>query len=361
MSECTQCLMNSTVDSHIHYNIKGICNYCSEYARLQNSFTIDNTYFQKQIISIKNQKRSSPYHCILGVSGGTDSSYVAYLLHDAGLNVLMVNCDNGWNTAVADENLQKIKNKTGFDLISRKVDAKAFFSMQRSFLKARVIDIELLSDHVNISSIYELAMKKNIPWIVTGENINTEYFMPSTWIHNKNDLRQIKHINQKFEKADLSSFPTLGPYRKFFIKNKLNVKYFKPLNYINYDKTKATEILKSVFDWKEHGGKHFESVFTIFYQCYILPNFFNVDKRIVHLSNLICSKLMTKAEAIEAMKAPILEKEFCAQLKTKVLSRLGMTDLEFQTIMAKPIAQHADYRSHLVYNSSIQKVVKLFR
>ncbi len=361
MKECNHCLMNSKVDPEIQFDENGICNYCTEYfeAHEVQEKLIADGYFEKQIQKIKRSR--SPYDCILGISGGTDSSYVAYLLHKKGLNVLMVHCDNGWDRETAISNLAKIKKETGFDLCIRKVDTEAFFAAQRSLLKARVVDIELLSDHINIASIYEVAMKKKIPWMVTGENIHTEFFMPNHWVHNKNDWRQIADINNRFEKADLSSFPKLGPIRKFLINKRLKTKYFTPLNCMHYNKVDAHEKLMKVFDWQDHGGKHFESSFTIFYQCYILPTFFNIDKRIPHLSNLICANILTKEKARELLSEEIIKPDLLAEIKEKVFSKLNLSEKQFNEIMAKPRLSHSHYNTHFVYNPYFQKLLTPLR
>jgi len=362
MGSCSNCLINSSVDSKIQFDKKGVCNYCLSYYKAHNHSQqlIAKNHFQDQIQSIKRSNNSS-YDCILGVSGGTDSSYVAYLLKKEGLNVLMVHCDNGWDTEIAVSNLKKIKEITGFDLLIRKMDTAAFYAVQRSFLKARVVDIELLSDHVNIASIYEVANQKKIPWIVTGENINTEFFMPQHWVHNKNDWQQICAINNRFEKADTSSFPKLGPYKKYVIDQQLRINYFKPLNYIDYNKDDATKVLKKEFDWQDHGGKHFESNFTVFFQCYILPEFFKVDKRIAHLSNLICSGILSRKKAQQLLSEPTLPQNKLKYLKKYILSKLELTENEFIDIMAKPISSHSNYRSHFVYNKYLQKVIQAFK
>ncbi|MFK7973023.1 MAG: N-acetyl sugar amidotransferase [Bacteroidia bacterium] len=360
MKECTNCLMNTSVDPHIRFDEKGMCHYCLGYYEAHEALRkrIFKGHFRSQIEAIRGASQGG-YDCILGVSGGTDSSYVAYLLKKENLKVLMVHCDNGWDTELAVENLEKIRKKTGFDLLVRKLDTDAFYQAQKAFIKARIVDIELLSDHVNVASIYETAHTEKIPWVVTGENINTEYFMPPHWVHNKNDWRQIQDINKRFGKTDMKTFPKLGPYRKYFIDKALNIRYFKPLNSINYDKERAGKIIHEAFGWEDHGGKHFESYFTIFFQCYILPEFFNIDKRIPHLSNLICSSNLPKKEAKAQLAEPILSKEKLAEIKEVVFSKLGLTEYQFQAIMAKPSTSHADYKSYFVYKKSVQRLKRM--
>lgn len=359
MTECSNCLMNSQVDPHIIYNSDGVCNYCLTYFRHKkiSEKLIKEDHFNKQIKSIKNSKKGK-YDCILGISAGTDSSYVAHLLKREGLNVLMVHCDNAWDSDLAVSNLNKIKRSTGFDLEIRGMDSQAFYSVQRSFIKARVVDIELLSDHVNMASIYEAAFKHHIPWIVTGENINTELVMPEQWVHNKNDWKQIKQINHLFGQADLSSFPKLGPYKKFMIDKFLGIKYFKPLNSINYNKVEASETLKNEFDWKPYGGKHFESVFTIFFQCYILPEYFNIDKRFAHFSNLICSGILSKKEAKKEISKAIIDEGELDFIKKTVFDKLKVSEDELKSIMKKPIRSHSSFKKYMVHNSRIQKFVQ---
>lgn len=363
-AECVNCLMNSSIDPHIRFNEKGYCNYCTDYQKKHQHFEqlIQEQYYQKQIDLIKRSKRKQQrYDCVLGVSGGTDSSYVTYLLYKAGLNALLVHCDNGWDTEVAVANLEKITRKTSFDLHIRKINCEAFYAVQKSLLKARVVDIELLSDHVNIASIYEVAYRERIPWLITGENINTECFMPAHWVHNKNDFLQLSSINEAFENVDLSDFPKLGPYRKFFIDKMLHTRYFKPLNFIDYDKYEAAKIIAQEFGWEDHGGKHFESYFTIFYQCYLLPKYFHIDKRVVHLSNLICSGAISREDGKTELGKPIIDEPRLAFIKEMVLDKLKITATELDKMMKEPMVPHSQYKSYLIYRKPIQALLRRFR
>ena len=301
---CTLCIMDSSC-GNISFDEAGICNYCRDAQSRLPHYKFSDIEVENNLEQLKGRirkRKTGEYDVIVGLSGGVDSSYVAYLANKLDLNALCVHFDNGWNSDVAVKNIRNIIDRTGYDLCTYVIDWSEFRDLQRAFLKASVIDIEMLSDHAIFASLYKIRKEHNIQTVLSGTNYNTEHGMPKEWVWPKMDLKNIKYIQKQFGAKSLKSFPTMSSFfwllmRRFGVGGV----YEEPLNLINYSKMHAMHELEKEFDWKYYGGKHYESVFTKFYQAYILPEKFGVDKRKVHLSCLIRNNEMTREEALEEM------------------------------------------------------------
>ena len=242
---------------------------------------------------------------ITGLSGGVDSSYAAYLAHRLGLRALAVHFDNGWNAELAVENIQRVVEGCGFDLQTYVINWPEFRDLQRAFLKASVIDIEMLTDHAIRAALVKLADDHGIRFVVGGSNVATEHGMPQAWVWSKGDWTNIKAIHQRFGSVPLKTFPHLTRRRALGIQTfGRGVEFVEPLNLMAYRRDEAAATLTREFAWREYGGKHHESVFTRFYQSYILPTKFGVDKRRVHLSDRIRNGELSRDQAIEALAQP---------------------------------------------------------
>ena len=298
---CSICVMDSSA-KEIVFDSDLICNFCKEASKEINKykFTIEEEKNNLKILQKRIQSsKSSKYDSLIGLSGGVDSSYLVLLATKLKLNPLLVHFDNGWDSNEAISNINKIVEFSNFDLITYVIDWQEFKSLQRSFIKANVIDIELLTDHAIFASIFKIAKENKIKSILCGTNYLSEHGMPRTWTWNKLDLRNIKDIHSNYENTSISSFPTTSTFKWFLMRQfDIGGSFIEPLNIINYDTEKAKEELKKSFDWEDHGGKHFESVFTRFYQNYILPQKFGVDKRRAHLSALIRSGQLKRKSVI---------------------------------------------------------------
>ena len=336
--------MDNEITQVISFNNEEMCSYCTDFY-IMKSYTfgrpknILDSKLDKQLAKIKQQGKGKTYDCIIGLSGGVDSTYVAYLVKKLGLRALAVHFDNGWNSELAVKNIENIILKTGFDLETYVVNWNEFKDLQRAYLKASVIDIEVLSDHMIVASLYRLCRKYKIKNIITGTNIANEFVIGKDWVYNKNDLTNIKNIHKKFGTLPLKTFPKLGFTKLFFLKWFFNVQSLDILNYLDYKKKDVKEIIIKEFGWRDYGGKHYESTWTKFYQGYILPRKFGVDKRIAHLSNLILNNEVTKAQAIEELKNnPSLSENEIAELEEYVLKKLSFSTTEWKAIMdTKPI------------------------
>ncbi|MBS1685722.1 MAG: N-acetyl sugar amidotransferase [Bacteroidetes bacterium] len=342
---CTKCVMDTIANTEISFDDDGVCSYCHHYDYVLSRQLHDEPgdIALNDLLDRVRSTRQGKYDCILGVSGGSDSSYTAYLLHRAGLRVLMVHCDNGWDDGAGVHNIRQLAERLGYDIYNYVIDWPEFRDVQLSILKASVMDIEIVSDHVNIATLFHAAVKHHVRWIFTGENLKTEGTMPGCWIHNKNDLYHIRSIHRRFGALPMRTFPQLGFMRKKYYEQILGISIVPLLNFVPYHKKRAIEILQRELDWQHPGGKHFESLFTRLYQTHILPVKFGVDKRKAHLSTLIQSGQITRAEAEAALAEEIISPEALAVDKDKVLKKLALSESEFQALMAIPPKAHSDY------------------
>ncbi|MBX7264421.1 MAG: N-acetyl sugar amidotransferase, partial [Chitinophagaceae bacterium] len=305
--QCSISVMDTIADPDISFDSNGICNYYYEYIEAEKNKVKKGAEgeieFNRLITQIKEDGKGNEYDCILGVSGGVDSSYLAYIAKEVGLRVLCIHFDNGWNSELAVMNIENIINKCGFKLYTYVIDWNEFKDIQRSYFKANVIDIEAVTDIAIFSALDILCKKLNIKHIIDGNNVVTEVTLPPSWIcKNHSNLRD---IHKQFGTVPLKSYPILSPIRRRIIARTKPFTSWQLLNYIPYFKTEAKKIIIEKLGWRDYGGKHYESVFTRFYQGYILPEKFKVDKRKAHLSNLIFSEQITKEQALTELKQPI--------------------------------------------------------
>lgn len=346
MISCKQCILTSNDDPKIELDAKGICNHCNLYADEVRLFLKQGKegedLFNSSIQIIKNYGNDKKYDCLIGISGGVDSSYVAYLAHKAGLRALCVHFDNGWNSELAVANIENIVSKLGFDLYTYVINWEEFKDLQLAYLKASVVDIEVLSDHAIHAAMFKIAKENNIKYVLGGHNIVTEGILPNHWTYKKQDYINIKAIHKKFGTKELITYPFLDRKMKRFIK-KSGVEFVNYLNWVPYIKNEVKLVLQKELNWKDYGGKHYESIWTRFYQGYILPVKFKIDKRKAHLSTLICSGQITREEALEEMKNAPYDPILLEQDKAFVLKKLGLTESEWGAIMTAPVKSHKDF------------------
>ena len=340
--ECTSCIMNSSI-GRIEFNEEGICEFCLGYNSYVEKFHRRNSHntFLETIKKIKASKNSDGYDCILGISGGVDSSYLALKCYEWGLNPLLVLFDNGWNTEAANNNIQAICEKTKFDLYTYVVNWDEFKDLQLSFLKSGTINFEIPSDHGIFACLNRTARKKNIKYLLTGVNYSTETLVSAyknslvkyPFGYSYIDLHYILSIHKQHGRIKIKSFPKLSILEKIFFEKFGVIKKFEPLNYINFNKNDAIKELQMKTRWRPYQSKHFESIVTRFFQSYILPVKFNLDKRVLHLSNLIWSKQITKKQANDEMKKKICEDNILLQDYYFFLKKLDLTQEEFKNII----------------------------
>ena len=366
MKECSRCIISELDDPMIIIDDSGICNYCNNYDKQLNelgSKTEKKKFIENKINEIKFNGKNKKYDCLIGLSGGLDSSYMAYWLGKKGLRPLVVHLDNGWNSDIANQNIKSICEKLNFELYTHVINWEEFKEMQLAYLKASVVDIEVLTDHAIKAIILRLSRKFKIKYVFSGFNIATESVMINGWTYNKNDFVNIKDIITKYSSLrKLMTFPYTTFWNNLINHHFLSIEKINLLNYIDYDKKKSEEIIKENLNWKDYGEKHYESIFTKFYQAYILPKKFNIDKRKAHLSNLICSNQITRIEAKKCLQKPLYksESELIRDINF-VIKKLGISKEDFNCIMKEKTKRHTDFKTHDIYWNIYFKLVKILK
>lgn len=325
----------------------GVCKYCRQFDSI-----IKNPEYApwnrdatrgRLLEKIRAAGRGHRYDCVVGLSGGADSSYAAWLARKEGLRPIAVHVDNGWDTELAVMNIENIVRKLDVDLFTWVIDWEEFRGLQLSLLRAGVVDLELVSDHAIIAGMYKTARRFGVRYILSGDNYATEATLPPGWNHPKTDLTNIRAINAAFSKATLSTFPQLSTLEMLFAQRVLGIHNVPFLSYYPYVKSEAIARLVNETGWRPYGGKHHESIITRFYQGYILPTKFGIDKRRLHLSRLICSGQVTRAAAIEELKEPHYDAEMQAADREYVCKKFRMSVEEFDELMRAPPKSHFDY------------------
>lgn len=301
------------------------------------------TALQTLAEQIRADGKGKPYDCIMGLSGGVDSTYVALQAKRLGLRPLAVHLDNSWNAELAVQNIENIVSKLDFDLHTHVIDWNEFRDLQRAYLKASVIDIEVVSDHAIFALLYRLAGKHSVKHILSGTNVVTEQVMPPHWIYNKNDHINIKAIHAAHGTVELKTYPFLDLKVKKWYQMVRGVRSHSILNWVPYNKAEVKQSITDELGWRDYGGKHHESIFTRFYQGYILPTKFGVDKRKAHLTNLIYSSQITKDEALTELQEPPYALELMEEDKEFVGKKLGFSPDEFEAILAASPRPHSDF------------------
>lgn len=348
--QCSISVMDTIADPDISFDENGVCNYKYSYDRDEKLHVLSKQQGKERLAAeikkIKSAKANKKYDCILGLSGGVDSTYLCLIAKENGLNPLVVHFDNGWNSELAQHNIENTIKSCGFDLYTYVVNWNEFKEMQKAYLRASVVDIEVLTDHAFMAVLYEQARKWKIKYVLAGMNIVTEQVLPKHWIFDKSDDKNIKDIVLKFgdiKPKDLKSYPFLSYATKRYCDRVLKLEVITPLNWMNYNYLEVKERIKKELNWRDYGGKHYESVWTRFYQGFILPNKFNIDKRKAHLSNLIFSRQLTKEDAIKILAKPMIPDDLLKQDKEFVLKKMGLTIEHFRDIMKTPRREHHEF------------------
>ena len=358
---CTKTVMDTT-DINITFDAEGISNHYYDYQKaVEKSLLPEPERTQKLeslIDTIKKAGKGKKYDCLIGLSGGVDSSYVAWLVKQYGLRPLAVHLDNGWNSELAVHNVNSIVNTLDFDLYTLVVNWEEFKDIQLAYLKASVVDIEVVSDHAIQATMWKLAKERNIGYIISGTNIVTEYILPSAWIYTKMDYSNLKDIHNQYGTKKIKTYPTLNFRKYVYYTGFHKLIPISLLDYVDYNKKQAKQVIIEKMDWRDYGGKHYESTFTKFYQACILPEKFGIDKRKAHLSTLICSGQITREEALEELQTPLYEPNNLAEDKRYVLKKLGLSDDEFEQLMKTPPRPHKDFKSDRELKAKYMRLLK---
>jgi N-acetyl sugar amidotransferase len=334
--QCNRCVMDTT-DPDIVFDDKGHCNHCNNYFERisQRIYNGERSDIQLQAIADKIRKKGKgkPYDCILGVSGGIDSSYAAYTLKQLNLRALLVHMDNGWNSETSVKNIKFLADKLGFDYESYVLDWVEFRDLQLAFLKASVPEIETPTDIAIPAALHRIASKYGVKYIISGGNFATEGILPKTWHYNAKDLVYLKFIQKTFGSGKIRKFPVFGWRSELYYKLWKGIRIIYILNDVNYRKDTAMKTLETELGWKYYGGKHYESKYTGFVQSYILPEKFHIDYRRATLSTQICAGEVTRDHAIEILEEPSYNSESIHEEKEYICKKLRISTSEFDDIM----------------------------
>lgn len=362
---CAKCVMDTT-DPDITFNEVGVCNHCTHYDKQMDQLPKGKEaqeILNKLIEQIKKDGRSNDYDCIIGLSGGVDSTYVAYLVKEKfGLKPLAVHLDNGWNSELSVINMENIVKKLDIDLYTHVIDWEEFKDIQLSFLKSSTPDSEVPSDHAIFSVLRQIAKKYKIKHVINGINIKTESHHALSWSQGHSDFGYIKGIQKMFGTKKIKTFPhgnRLTVFEDVFSKKWINI-----LNYIDYDKNEAKRIITEKLNWKDYGGKHYESIYTKFFQGYILPQKFGYDKRKMHLSSLICAGVVTREEALKELEQPPYPIQEQLDDREYLIKKFKITPEEFEAIMNRPAKTYYDYPSYygkILKSRFLPKIKKIIK
>lgn len=335
---CARCVMTSNADTNLKLDENGICNHCLRYdelisSRVENS---DPEAFSKIVAQIKAAGKNKPYDCVIGVSGGVDSTYVAYLCKQHGLRPLAVHFDNGWNSDLAIKNIEKTLKSLEIELYTVIANWKEFKSLQIAFLKASVPDGEVPTDHAISSVLWQTASKFKIKYILSGMNFATEAVNVPEWSYGHSDWKYIRNVNKKYGTTSLDTYPHFT-FTDLFINTVIRrIRIISPLNYIQYNKEEAIKTLETEIGWQRYEGKHYESFYTKFYQGYLLPIKFKIDKRFGHCSDLINSGQANRAEALNELMVLPYDKDKIGFDISYVRKKFDLSEKDMDTILNAP-------------------------
>lgn len=347
---CTNCVMD-TSDSAITFDEHGVCDFCNDfYQNIQPSWQDklkDPDLLRRTAEQIKAASKGRKYDCIIGMSGGVDSSYLCYVAKELmGLNPLVYSVDTGWNLNVAVENIERIVKALDLDMYTEVVDWNEMKDLQLAFFKSQVPYQDMPQDHAIFAGLYNYAVKYGIQYVLTGANSATECIRsPVEWVY-MNDLKMIRDIHHKFGTRPLKTFPLCGmvKYRVYYPIFK-GMKRVAPLDMVEYNKEKVKLFLQERFGWQPYENKHYENVFTRFYEGYYLPHKFGYDKRKCYFSNEILAGTMTREEALAELEQPPYVPQQMEEDKAYIAKKLGLTVEEFQTIIDGENKTFRDYRN----------------
>lgn len=351
-----------TTDPNITFDANGECCYCKIYNHRAKNEVFRGPEGEMRLAQImekiKKDGEGKPYDCLIGVSGGVDSTFVVWHLKKLGLRPLALHLDNGWNSELAVDNIKNTLEKLDIDLYTYVLDWDEFKDLQLAFLKASVPNAEIPTDHAIVAINFKVAMKHGIKYIVNGGNVSTESFVPVAWAYDARDQRHLKAIHKEFGTVPLRTFPTMGIPAYLCAVLIKGIRWFTLLNYIKYQKSQAMKVLEEELGWRAYGAKHYESVYTRFYQGYILKQKFGFDKKRAHLANLVLSGDMSRAQALAAVQ----EEDYIGtgiyfEDREFAIKKLGLSEAQFEEIMARSVKTHYDYPNN---SWALERMPKVF-
>ncbi|MBK7098448.1 MAG: N-acetyl sugar amidotransferase [Sphingobacteriales bacterium] len=341
-----------TTDSKIEFDEKGVCDHCNTFYKdilpFWNYGKGNEAALEKIVEKIKKEGKGRDFDCIMGMSGGIDSSYLLYMMKEKyGLRPLVFHVDAGWNSQLAVNNIERLVDGLGLDLYTEVIDWEEMKELQLAFFKSGVPHLDVPQDHAFFATMYKFASKHNIKYILTGGNYSTECVRnPIEWMYYQSDSIQLKDIFKKYGKGKLEKYPITNIlWHKIYLPYIKRIKLIRPLDYIPYEKGEAMKLLKKKFGYQEYPQKHFESRFTRFYESYWLPERFGYDTRKVQFSSLILTGQMTRGEALNQLKERAYNPETIKQDFEYVATKLNISTSELQTYFEMPRRTYKDFKS----------------
>ena len=345
---CSFCVMDTSVP-FMRFDANGQCDCCKEaLARRPHEWWPDANGARKleaMVHRLKAEGQGKAYDCMIGLSGGIDSAYLAHLaVREWGLRVLAVHVDGGWNTEVAVHNIETLVRALDLDLHTYVVEWNEMRDLQKAFLTASVLNQDIPQDHLFFSTLYSSAMKFGIKHFLSGVNYATESVQATNFGFPYSDDIQLRAIHRRFGQVPLKNYPVM-PFARFLWQTRVSkqLKVHRPLNCLDYSKDKASQLLRAQYGWREYGGKHSESRFTSFYQNIYLPRKFGFDKRRLHLSSLIVSGQISRADALLEIKKPIISEMQANRDIRFVGKKLGLNDIQINQLINSPSVPHSNY------------------
>jgi len=344
MKICTRCVLDETVND-IWFDENGVCKYCHIHDEMEkrHPFAIIDKELKLIVDKIKLDGSGKQYDCIAGVSGGRDSTYTLLKAKELGLRPLAVHFDNGWNSDIAVSNIKKATDRLGIDLYTVVADWEEFKDLQVSFLKASVPDADIPTDYAIYSVLYDVAAKEGIKYILNGHSFRTEGTSPISWTYM--DGRYVKDVHRRYGRGEVHSFPVMMLLKLLYFIFIKRIREVRILEYVDYRKKVVDQELSEKLDWVYYGGHHHENLFTKFFQSYLLPSKFNIDKRKTELSALVRTGQVSREKALKEITGS--EYHYEQEVVDYAISKLGISREQWEKIYTTPIRSHDDYHTYL--------------
>jgi N-acetyl sugar amidotransferase len=349
--QCTRCVMDTTA-AEITFDVNGICNFCTEFLERSSHIIHEDEQLKKKRLerfleTVKNAGKGKTYDCVVGVSGGVDSSWTLAEVKRLGLRPLAIHMDNGWNSELAQNNIANLVQGLGLDLFTHVIDWEEYRALMQAFFDADVIDVELLYDNAMLAVCYQQARKFGVRYILSGSNQATEGMrMPKAWNWYKRDVQNIKALAKRFGGVRIRTFPTHSTFDFILDEFVRGIRWFPFLDYLPYNKFEALNVLERDYGYKRYPFKHYESIFTRFYQGFILPRKFGVDKRLLHLGTLVAAGQISREEAIEGLAGiPYPSQQDLESDIRYFIKKMGWSEADLAAYIARPEVRHDVYGS----------------
>jgi N-acetyl sugar amidotransferase len=343
---CTFCVMDTT-DPDITFDQEGQCNHCKDYLQKVSGLIFQGDSCKQELAAIsediKRVGKGKAYDCLIGVSGGVDSSYTCYLAKELGLRPLAVHLDNGWNSEEAIKNIKVVCDRLGIDYMSYVLNWEEFKDIQLAFLKASIVEMEMPTDVAIPFALHKVAAENDIKFILSGGNLAGEAILPRSWFYYPKDSKLLKAIHRRFGAVKIRNYPTFDYMDEMYYKFVKGIRILYPLNYVQYSKPEAMKLLQEKLGWLRYGGVHHESMYTRIVLSYLQPKKFGVDYRKCTLSAQICNGITSREVALAELEHPAWNPATLEKDKAYVAKKFGLGPGELDEIIESPPKSYRDY------------------